>query len=210
VTFHPTLCPLRRTAIEFLAHGCTRGSGRLKTGVSPSISFRWPFDHRRIPGPPLPVWSGSVGATARNLPRGASSDNYPHVSRDLETASPAQQKKWITARSGVDAAGCILVAGSNVVNAWIVGDQDFRGMTAAGTVWLVFVGEVLAKRALGARAIFWRTAPCRSWHRQRIISHRLLTKLVNLWPASRLDELMPTGLGGRPLTCACGLSSGRQ
>jgi hypothetical protein len=29
-------------------------------------------------------------------------------------------------------------------------------MTAAGTVWLVFVGEVLAKRALGARAIFWR------------------------------------------------------
>ena len=31
-------------------------------------------------------------------------------------------------------------------------------MTAAGTVWLVFVGEVLAKRALGARAIFWRAA----------------------------------------------------
>ena len=29
-------------------------------------------------------------------------------------------------------------------------------MAAAGTVWLVFVGEVLAKRALGARAIFWR------------------------------------------------------
>ena len=29
-------------------------------------------------------------------------------------------------------------------------------MTAAGTVWLVFVGEVLAKPALGARAIFWR------------------------------------------------------
>ena len=30
-------------------------------------------------------------------------------------------------------------------------------MTAAGTVWLgLFVGEVLAKRALGARAIFWR------------------------------------------------------
>jgi hypothetical protein len=39
-----------------------------------------------------------------------------------------------------------------------VGDQDFRGMTAAGAVWLVFVGEVLAKRALGARAIFWRSA----------------------------------------------------
>src|ERR1700722_16678044 len=39
-----------------------------------------------------------------------------------------------------------------------VGDQDFRGMTAAGTVWLVFVGEVLAKRALGARAILWRAA----------------------------------------------------
>jgi hypothetical protein len=35
-------------------------------GVSPTISFRWSFDHRRIPGPPLPVWSGSVGATARN------------------------------------------------------------------------------------------------------------------------------------------------
>jgi hypothetical protein len=34
--------------------------------VSPTISFRWSFDHRRIPGPPLPVWSGSVGATARN------------------------------------------------------------------------------------------------------------------------------------------------
>jgi hypothetical protein len=31
-------------------------------------------------------------------------------------------------------------------------------MTTAGTVWLVFVGEVLAKRALGARAIFWRAA----------------------------------------------------
>jgi hypothetical protein len=31
-------------------------------------------------------------------------------------------------------------------------------MMAAGTVWLVFVGEVLAKRALGARAIFWRAA----------------------------------------------------
>jgi hypothetical protein len=29
-------------------------------------------------------------------------------------------------------------------------------MTAAGTVWLVF--EVLAERALGARAIFWRAA----------------------------------------------------
>jgi hypothetical protein len=29
-------------------------------------------------------------------------------------------------------------------------------MTAAGTVWLVF--EVFAKRALGARAIFWRAA----------------------------------------------------
>ena len=27
-----------------------------------------------------------------------------------------------------------------------VGDQDFRGMTAAGTIWFVFVGEVLAKR----------------------------------------------------------------
>ena len=39
-----------------------------------------------------------------------------------------------------------------------VGDQDFRGMTAAGTVWLVFVGEVLAKRALGAGAILWRAA----------------------------------------------------
>jgi hypothetical protein len=34
--------------------------------VPPTISFRWSFDHRRIPGPPLPVWSGSVGATARN------------------------------------------------------------------------------------------------------------------------------------------------
>ena len=31
-------------------------------------------------------------------------------------------------------------------------------MTAAGTVWLVFVGVLLAKRALGARAIFWRAA----------------------------------------------------
>ena len=31
-------------------------------------------------------------------------------------------------------------------------------MTAAGTVWLVFVGEVLAKRAFGACAIFWRAA----------------------------------------------------
>jgi hypothetical protein len=29
-------------------------------------------------------------------------------------------------------------------------------MTAAGTVWLVL--EVFAKRALGARAIFWRAA----------------------------------------------------
>ena len=29
-------------------------------------------------------------------------------------------------------------------------------MTAAGTVWLVF--EAFAKRALGARAIFWRAA----------------------------------------------------
>jgi hypothetical protein len=33
---------------------------------APTISFRWSFDHRRIPEPPLPVWSGSVGATARN------------------------------------------------------------------------------------------------------------------------------------------------
>ena len=31
-------------------------------------------------------------------------------------------------------------------------------MTAAGTAWLVFVGVLLAKRALGARAIFWRAA----------------------------------------------------
>ena len=38
------------------------------------------------------------------LPCGASSDNHPHVSRDLEPASPAQQKKWIAARSGVDTA----------------------------------------------------------------------------------------------------------
>ena len=38
------------------------------------------------------------------LPCGASSDNHPHVSRHLQTASPAQQKKWIAARSGVDAA----------------------------------------------------------------------------------------------------------
>jgi hypothetical protein len=38
------------------------------------------------------------------LPCGASSDNHPHVSRDLEPASPAQQKKWIAAKSGVDTA----------------------------------------------------------------------------------------------------------
>jgi hypothetical protein len=34
------------------------------------------------------------------LPCGASSDNHPHVSRHLQTASPAQQKKWIAARQG--------------------------------------------------------------------------------------------------------------
>jgi hypothetical protein len=39
-----------------------------------------------------------------------------------------------------------------------VGDQDFRGMTATGTIWLVFVGEVLAKCALGAGAILWSAA----------------------------------------------------
>jgi hypothetical protein len=44
------------------------------------------------------------------------------------------------------------------LKALLVGDQDFSGMTAAGTVWFVFVGEVLAKRALGARAILWRAA----------------------------------------------------
>ena len=31
-------------------------------------------------------------------------------------------------------------------------------MTAPGAVWLVFIGKVLAKRALGARAILWRAA----------------------------------------------------
>jgi hypothetical protein len=71
------------------------------------------------------------------LPGGASSDDCPYVSGELETASSAQQKKWITTRSGVDPARCILVAGSKVVKASIVGDQDFRGKTAAGTVLLI-------------------------------------------------------------------------
>ena len=34
-----------------------------------------------------------------------------------------------------------------------VGDQDFRGMTAAGTIWFVFVGEVLAKYLLLATRV---------------------------------------------------------
>jgi hypothetical protein len=82
-------------------------------GVSPSISFQWSFDHRRTAA--RLEWVGWCHRS--ELPCGASSDNCPHVSRDFETASPTQQKKWITARSGVDAAGCILVAGSKVVKA---------------------------------------------------------------------------------------------
>src|SRR5262249_24306376 len=39
-----------------------------------------------------------------------------------------------------------------------VGDQDFRGMTAAPTVGLVLAGKVLAERELGARAIFCSAA----------------------------------------------------
>jgi hypothetical protein len=33
-----------------------------------------------------------------------------------------------------------------------IGDQDFRGMTAAFPIWLVFVGKVRSERSLGARA----------------------------------------------------------
>ena len=39
-----------------------------------------------------------------------------------------------------------------------VGDQDFRGMTAARSVGLVLVGKVLAEGALGARAILCSAA----------------------------------------------------
>ena len=39
-----------------------------------------------------------------------------------------------------------------------VGNQDFRGMTAAFSVGLILGGEVLAEGSLGARAIFWSAA----------------------------------------------------
>ena len=39
-----------------------------------------------------------------------------------------------------------------------IGDEDFRGMTAALSVGLVLTGKVLAESALGARAILCRAA----------------------------------------------------
>src|SRR4051794_19844451 len=39
-----------------------------------------------------------------------------------------------------------------------VGNQDFRGMTAALSIGLVLVGEMLAEGSLGARAIFCSAA----------------------------------------------------
>jgi hypothetical protein len=123
--------------------------------VSPSISFRWSFDHRLIPGPPLPVWSGSVGATARNC-RAArlviTTQMYREASKPQALPSkrnglPRGRRCWV--HPGGRSEG-----GEGI----IIGDQDFRGITDAGMVWLVFVGEVLANRALGARAIFCRAA----------------------------------------------------
>jgi hypothetical protein len=75
--------------------------------MSPSISVRWSFDHRLIPGPPLPVWSGSVGATARNC-RAArlviTTQMYREASKPQ--ALPPKEMDY----REVDAAGCIPVA----------------------------------------------------------------------------------------------------
>ena len=60
--------------------------------VSPTISFRWSFDHRRIPGPPLPVWSGSVGATARNC-RAARLAITTHMYRDTSKPQALPSKR---------------------------------------------------------------------------------------------------------------------
>jgi hypothetical protein len=38
----------------------------------------------------------------------------------------------------------------------------------------------------------------------------ILTKLVSLWPASRLDELMPLGLGSRAINPHVGAACGRH
>jgi hypothetical protein len=63
--------------------------------VSPTISFRWSVRPSAYP------WTTAarlewVGWCHRSkLPCGASSDNYRHVSRDLKTASPAQQKEMV-------------------------------------------------------------------------------------------------------------------
>jgi IS66 C-terminal element len=38
----------------------------------------------------------------------------------------------------------------------------------------------------------------------------VLTKLVNLWPASRIDQLMPVDLGGRVREQARGMISSRR
>ena len=60
--------------------------------MSPTISFRWSFDHRRIPGPPLPVWSGSVGATARNC-RAARLAITTHMYRDTSKPQALPSKR---------------------------------------------------------------------------------------------------------------------
>ena len=60
--------------------------------MSPSISFRWSFDHRLIPGPPLPVWSGSVGATARNC-RAARLAITTHMYRDTSKPQALSSKR---------------------------------------------------------------------------------------------------------------------
>jgi hypothetical protein len=104
--------------------------------------FFGPFRFARFPGLPNPVFDISTAIGPVYFSQG------PVSPPSIERQNPLLG--FVLAR----------VAGRDIgqIDRQNIGNQDFRGMTAANTAGPVFVGKVLAEGTLGARAIFWRAA----------------------------------------------------